>query len=211
MNDAKFINVAAVLENTSALGPGIRNAIWLQGCPFHCPGCISPNWIPDKRSAIVHPSALIDSLFKNSYVRGLTISGGEPFFQPNGLNSLVNEFRRLRPEGTIIVFTGYTLSKLLKMPKTNLVEETLSKIDLLVDGPYIKELNNNKGLRGSSNQNFHRFSDRFSGIDFEVLDRVNEIFFRDGYVQLSGVPDKSISGVFLNQFSTWKEQGNVRT
>lgn len=43
-----MINVAEICLGTRALGPGLRSALWVQGCPFRCPGCVAPDWIPDR-------------------------------------------------------------------------------------------------------------------------------------------------------------------
>ena len=77
---------------------------------------------------------------------GLTISGGEPFLQAQALYELVNLIRAKRDIG-IIVYTGYTLDEILQS-KDLYMCRFLEQIDLLIDGPYIEELNDGMNLGG---------------------------------------------------------------
>ena len=88
-------------------------------------------------------------------VDGVTISGGEPFDQPQQLNRLVTLLHAELTED-ILVYTGYTLEQLQlrNCPDTNGV---LDKIAVLIDGAYVEELDDGVGLRGSSNQKIHAF------------------------------------------------------
>ena len=88
-------------------------------------------------------------------VDGVTISGGEPFLQPDELKSLVRGIRERITED-IIVYSGYTLSE-LKEQSNQSIAAVLENISVLIDGPYVDELNDGMGIRGSSNQNVHVF------------------------------------------------------
>jgi len=57
-NYSDYLNIAASVVGTITLGPGLRSVIWVQGCPFHCEGCISPEWIVDKEAHLVKPDIL---------------------------------------------------------------------------------------------------------------------------------------------------------
>ena len=37
-----ILNVHRFLPQTSVEGPGVRAALWVQGCPIRCPGCFNP-------------------------------------------------------------------------------------------------------------------------------------------------------------------------
>jgi anaerobic ribonucleoside-triphosphate reductase activating protein len=205
-----FLNIASILPRTRALGPGIRSAVWFQGCQFHCRGCISTDWIEDKNASLISPEELADDLSKDEIIEGLTISGGDPFYQPLGLNRFLNCIHNLRPDLTIILFTGYRLDTLRNKSNDHKIEDSLTLIDLLIDGIYIDVLNNNLGLRGSTNQRIHRLSERLSGDNFEEMNRTNELFFRDGEIQLSGVPDKSVGDFIQKNFVIPKVADYVR-
>lgn len=90
-----------------------------------------------------------------SKIDGITISGGEPFLQAEELRLLV-ELIAGQITDDIIIFTGYTLKELHEMNSLE-IETVLSTISVLIDGPYIDELNDGVGLRGSSNQQIHIF------------------------------------------------------
>ncbi len=75
-------------------------------------------------------------------------------------------------------------------PPSQEVPDFLSEIDLLVDGRYQAELNDDHGLRGSSNQKFHYLTNRLKHIDFEKYPRKVEIAINSGYVLIKGIPTK---------------------
>jgi anaerobic ribonucleoside-triphosphate reductase activating protein len=81
---------------------------------------------------------------------GITVLGGEPFFQPQGLAALLRE---LKTRGIhIVAFTGYTLETLARREEPA-VREALCLIDLLIDGPFVRSLAAGAGRwRGSRNQ-----------------------------------------------------------
>lgn len=81
---------------------------------------------------------------------GVTILGGEPFLQPNGLLALLQALKQLNQHVT--VYTGYTLEQLTARPETS-IRQILELTDILIDGPFIKELSDNAGeWLGSTNQ-----------------------------------------------------------
>lgn len=87
---------------------------------------------------------------------GITISGGDPFFQ-NELGELLRFCKQDLHIEDILVYTGFTLEELKKI-KQSFVHEALQYIDVLIDGKYMHELNDNLPLRGSSNQVIHFFN-----------------------------------------------------
>ena len=185
------LNIAASCVGTQALGPGLRSVVWVQGCPFKCSGCISPQWIPIKNSRIVPVEVLAAELLYNPFINGFTFSGGEPFLQAAGLAELIRVARQKR-DLSLICFTGYQLADLEALSSNRGVQNLLSQIDVLIDGSYQKELNDNRGLRGSSNQTIHHLTDRLRFFDFESQPRNAEIFIRDGEMLFVGVPPHGI-------------------
>lgn len=134
-------------EAVRVLGPGVRYALWVQGCHKHCKGCIAADSRDMKKGTPIHKGALALEIALSD-AEGLTISGGEPFLQADALADMIEEIHRIRPMG-VIVYTGYTYEELIKDPSAC---RLLAKTDLLIDGEYIEEKNEGKGLFGSSNQ-----------------------------------------------------------
>lgn len=138
------------------LGPGVRYALWVQGCPRRCPGCVAPEAQALDGGTALETGALAWEILLSG-AEGLTISGGEPFLQAEALAELIRTVRRKRDLG-VIVYTGYVYEELLADPAARaLLEET----DLLIDGPYVKELDDGKSLRGSSNQRVLTLTERY--------------------------------------------------
>ena len=122
-------------HGTRALGPGLRYAIWTQGCPFNCPGCVTPEGRPIVAAKIIDTTTLANDIIGNKNISGITISGGEPFLQAVSIAVLLEKVQLSRPELNVIIFTGF-------------------------DGQYIESKNDGVGLRGSSNQRLHFLTDR---------------------------------------------------
>lgn len=189
------LNVAAVCSGTLALGPGLRSVVWVQGCTFHCPGCIAPDWIPLKPANLITPESLVNELLKNPDITGLTFSGGEPMLQAAAL-ARVAWLARAQREINIICFTGYQRAQLEKHPPVPGVEDLLSQVDVLIDGPYIEKLNDNQGMRGSSNQHIHYLTTRLKQADFEHGPRRSEIRLNHGQALMVGVPGRQMGEAF---------------
>ncbi len=130
----------------TALGPGRRIGLWVQGCYIRCPGCISVDtWAPNKgavTTAIVS-KAILAWLGRAD---GLTISGGEPLDQGDALENLLNDIRP-RLAGDVLLYTGYPESAALDHP---LIRSGL--IDAVIPEPYELAAPQTTALRGSDNQ-----------------------------------------------------------
>ena len=187
---SSIVNLAAVWPGTYALGPGRRFALWVQGCPFHCPGCLAPEWIAQVDARRVPVADLAAQVLEDAQITGLTLSGGEPMLQAGALAELVTRVRRERPALDVICFTGYRYADLLAGPPDPGVSLLLAQVDLLIDGPYVARLNDDRGLRGSRNQRFIHLTDRLAGIDFAARPRQVEVHLEDGQAFLVGVPPR---------------------
>jgi anaerobic ribonucleoside-triphosphate reductase activating protein len=188
------VNLAEVCIGTKALGPGIRSAIWVQGCLLHCPGCIAPEWIPRRQARLLRPADLAAELLSDSAVTGLTLSGGEPMLQAGPLAAMVREARRQR-DVNVICFSGYTLTELCERPPGPGTADLLEQLDVLIDGPYVAAANDDVGLRGSSNQVVHHLTGRLAAADEALArgTRTAEIRVRDRSLLLVGVPPRGVA------------------
>ena len=181
-----LLNLADDVAFTRALGPGLRLALWVQGCRFHCPGCLAPAWREKKRALACRPEALAHSLARLRDARGITISGGEPFLQAPALCRLVEALLAVRPEWDVIVFSGHYLRDLSWPSARRLLAHT----DLLIAGPYQAELNDERGLRGSNNQRLHFLSPKLRPWAGQLLHgpRRQEVWVEAGAVRRVGMP-----------------------
>lgn len=181
------LNLAAFVPETTALGPGLRAALWVQGCPFSCPGCIAPEWIAQKPAFQVPVNWMVDTILNSRNITGLTISGGEPMLQAKALHMVVRNLLSQR-YFDIICFTGFKYEELRKNPPVPEVLDFLNVIDLLIDGPYVSALNNNKGLRGSSNQRLIHLTGRLKKYDLENQPRNIELKYSNNSLMMVGIP-----------------------
>jgi anaerobic ribonucleoside-triphosphate reductase activating protein len=136
----------------TVLGHGVRAGIWVQGCTIGCAGCVSRDTWDPAGGAEIEPAAVVrwlDSL--TGPLDGVTVSGGEPFQQPDRLAALLTElaaWRRDRPVD-FLVFSGYARHRLMSRPDC---ADALAHCDAVVAGPYVEHRNTGAALRGSDNQ-----------------------------------------------------------
>ena len=148
----------ATIKNCDiANGPGVRVSLFVSGCTHRCPGCFNEvAW--DFNYGQPFTEETVDSILdmlRPSYIRGLTLLGGEPF-EPRNQADVVKLLRRIRqelPEKSIWAFSGYLFEKDMLSGRIGDLTEYLSYLDVLVDGPFILA-KKNLGLRfrGSENQ-----------------------------------------------------------
>jgi anaerobic ribonucleoside-triphosphate reductase activating protein len=136
----------------TTLGPGIRAGIWLQGCTIACPGCIARDTWPADSSRAVRLDAVLGWLGGLAGpVEGVTISGGEPFQQPEALAGLLDGIDGWRagraPRPDVLVYSGYPIARLRRDHPA-----LLARCDAVVAGPYLERRNSGARWRGSDNQ-----------------------------------------------------------
>lgn len=141
-------------------GPGLRYVIFTQGCPHHCPGCHNPDTHDFSGGRLVATGEIMANYAENPLLSGITLSGGEPFLQPEPLCDIA-EFVHNRSK-TVCTYTGFTFENLLLRAKDcPHTARLLALTDILIDGPYREELRDLELLfRGSSNQRMLSRADR---------------------------------------------------
>ena len=128
------IRLAGVEPESIVDGPGYRMAVFVQGCPHHCPGCHNPATHDFSGGTLRDTAEITAMLGKNPLVRGVTLTGGEPMMQAAALCEIA---RAARERGmSVWCYTGYTLEALLKEQNSDRMR-LLALVDVLVDGPYI--------------------------------------------------------------------------
>ncbi len=195
------VRLYATLPHTRVLGPYLRFAIWVQGCGKKCPGCMTPDAASFDGGFLVKADELAERIVNSLEIEGVTISGGEPFDQVSALTNLIHAVRARRDLG-VIVYTGYTLDYLMNRNDSGEIASFFSLIDLLIDGPYVRELDDGLSLRGSSNQAVYCLSGRYAGVADQIYGRPVrkvEIHILDNELFLAGIPGSDM-------LNTWKER-----
>ena len=143
------LNVAGIVGESIVDGPGIRLTVFCQGCPHHCPGCQNPETWEFAERTRMSPEQILEMVKRNPLIRGVTLSGGEPFSQPEEHAQLAQLLHQNGYE--VAAYTGYTFEQLLE--GTPQQRHLLENIDVLVDGPFLLEKKTLElRFRGSSNQ-----------------------------------------------------------
>lgn len=146
------LQVAGFLEHSTVNGTGFRSVLFVSGCHHHCLDCQNKEMQDFSYGEKTSIQTIYERILKNKpLLDGVTFSGGEPFEQSEALASLA---KRLKQEGlSIWCYSGYTYETLSNDP-TKLC--LLKLIDVLVDGPFIKEKANSElKYRGSANQHIY--------------------------------------------------------
>jgi anaerobic ribonucleoside-triphosphate reductase activating protein len=192
--DVCVLNVAQIVPCTEAEGPGCRFALWFQGCPLRCQGCCNPEMLPFDCGRLVALADVVAQL-RECDVEGITLLGGEPMAHATGAAALAREARQLGL--SVMVFSGYTLEEIRALPDPA-VNELLAHTDILVDGPYVRELPEmRRRWIGSSNQRIHFLTDRYRADDpCWRMPNTLEIRLRDGEVVVNGFPAQGAKGLW---------------
>lgn len=143
------VRLAADIQPDSILdGSGIRTVIWFQGCLHNCKGCQNPETHDMNGGIVVDVDELKMKLKNLKYQSGITLSGGDPFFQPEAALEIAKFAKSVGLN--VWAYTGFTYEALLS-DKSRL--DLLKYVDVLVDGKFmIDKKSLNCKFRGSTNQ-----------------------------------------------------------
>ncbi|MHA1766536.1 MAG: 4Fe-4S single cluster domain-containing protein [Promethearchaeota archaeon] len=184
MNKENLLNIAKIIENSYANGPGLRSVIWFQGCNFHCKGCYNKELWPFIKKNQYTPKQLVEVILKNKKIEGITLSGGEPLLQYPALLDFLKLIKKTRL--TVVCFTGFYFNQI----KNSKMKDILNYIDIIIAGSYIEDLKTNfNSLISSSNQELIFLSDKYSYKDIKD-EQLIEIFIDDKEIQITGFPSK---------------------
>ena len=177
--------IKRVCYPVTVLGPGNRIGIWVTGCERDCADCLSPELRSMKSGAQVSVSQILNMVSRlPSQPDGFTISGGEPFLQSQELDELTSHLSKFTDD--IIIYTGFTLEQLREQSCAS-IDAVLGRISVLIDGEYVAQFNDGRGIRGSSNQRIHIFknAERYESLDICV--RTQQTFSYDGQILVVGI------------------------
>jgi anaerobic ribonucleoside-triphosphate reductase activating protein len=132
-------------------GPGVRLAIFTQGCSRDCPGCHNPQAQPYSGGVPTSTQELLEKVRANPLLAGVTLTGGEPFDQAAALVDLARQVRAMGL--SVWAYSGYSFEALAGGLPSAAARALLHNIDVLVDGPYVEALRDlDLQWRGSANQ-----------------------------------------------------------
>jgi anaerobic ribonucleoside-triphosphate reductase activating protein len=191
------LSIAQVVPCTEAEGPGRRFAVWFQGCPLRCPGCCNPEFLPfagGENKTITEMTEWMQQTRNDAGIDGITLLGGEPFAHAAGAATLARAARGLGL--SVMAFSGYTIEQLREMPDPA-IAELLSLIDILVDGPYLRdEPDTERRWIGSRNQRIHFLTDRYSFDEQWRKKNTLEIRVVGGEITVNGFPARDAIGLW---------------
>lgn len=147
-----MLRINGVVPESVVDGPGIRYVIFTQGCPHHCLGCHNPQTHDFDGGFEVEEADLINEFSLDPLLSGVTLSGGEPFCQPESLLTIA---RSVHAAGkNVVAYSGYTYERLCELASERpAIAELLKETDILIDGPFIlAERDLDLLFRGSRNQ-----------------------------------------------------------
>ena len=184
------LKVVRLKPKSNVLGPGCRAVIWTHGCSKKCPHCIAEEMNAAPPEAEYTPTELYEWLTNIEGIEGVTVSGGEPFEQDiTALETFLRLVKSDPRQLSMMCYTGKLLTELQNNPN---IAGILEHIDILVDGPYIHELNGGHKWRGSSNQRIFALNDKYIDIVLEAensVDRGIEISLSaEMRLELTGIP-----------------------
>lgn len=144
------VRVSGLIEESIVDGPGLRFVMFLQGCAKRCFMCHNPETHAMNGGDLVKTGDLVKKWQHNKMLKGITISGGEPFLQPKAVYELTKQ--AIDDGLDVIIYSGYYYEELKKF-SNEYVQKTLDIATLLIDGPFEHNLKSlNISFRGSTNQ-----------------------------------------------------------
>jgi anaerobic ribonucleoside-triphosphate reductase activating protein len=187
------------LASTAAEGPGLRSALWVQGCSVRCPGCFNPHLWASIGGVVDDTAVLADRFVTDAVgagVEGITLLGGEPFDQAAALATIAEAFQAAGL--TVMTFSGYTLEMLTEWSAARPdIGRLLAATDLLIDGPYLEDQPDPaRPWLGSTNQGIRAltpaYAEEVARIECDGgTDRVEIRIHPDGRVDVNGWAEAS--------------------
>lgn len=167
------MNYAQIRKYDIANGPGVRTTIFLTGCTLNCKNCFNKEYQNFHFGKVFDEKAFEEVMdcLSDANISGLSVLGGEPFDNLEGLKEFISKVRA-NSEKDIWIYSGYTFEELLEKDGAM---DVLKNIDVLVDGRFVEDLKDLKlKFRGSSNQRI---------IDMKRTLEEDEILLMDKYMK----------------------------
>lgn len=139
------MRISGILPCSFANGDGARYVVFVQGCKHYCAGCQNPETWDFDGGYEITIQEIADDFKKRRLLDGITLSGGDPFFQQKACVDLL----KLLPSVNVWVYTGFEYEDICNT-------ELAKMANVLVTGKFVKELSCEGKMYGSSNQKIIR-------------------------------------------------------
>lgn len=147
------MRILRILKGTTVDGPGFRTSVYFAGCAHHCAGCHNPGSWDFTGGEDTSIDQLMETVEEEDF--DVTLSGGDPLYQPEDVAELCRRVARLGH--TVWIYTGFTWEEILSDPR---LIDAVRHAEVVVDSPFIESLLDRDLLfRGSSNQRLIRVSE----------------------------------------------------
>jgi anaerobic ribonucleoside-triphosphate reductase activating protein len=146
------MRIINIVNPTISDGPGIRYSIYFAGCNHNCQGCHNQgSWDPNSGTELTEQMSqdIFNKINQDDGIQGVTLSGGDPFYNPKELLEFLINYRK-NCSKNLWIYTGYTIEELIKKPE---LAVCLQYIDTIVEGKFIEAQKDlSLSFRGSKNQ-----------------------------------------------------------
>lgn len=179
----RAVGISRLHFPVTTLGPGRRVGLWFQGCSIRCAGCISVDTWDAAEGPVASATVAAELARLAPFADGLTVSGGEPFDQPDALAYLLGVWRAHSPR-SIFLFTGFEHEAVAPWLAAH-----PGLVDAVMTGPFRSDLPQHSALRGSDNQTLH------------ILTGLGEEF--RSYERAAGDADRRLDVLFDDKGEAW--------
>lgn len=145
MTPLSKLRIAGILPVSFCNGDGARYVVFTQGCAHHCHGCQNPDTWDFNGGYELSVDAIAEDYRQHRLVDGITLSGGDPFYQQEACLELLKRLQDVN----VWIYTGYDYDDIRHT-------ELAKRADVLVTGPFIESLRCEGQMYGSSNQEIIR-------------------------------------------------------
>lgn len=144
------MKILNIVQDTIVDGVGLRTTIYFAKCEHRCEGCHNPQSWNISNGIERTVQDIVQEIASNKIIKGVTLSGGDPLFQPKEACELSKQLKQLGYN--IWVYTGFTYEEIINGENKDRIE-LLNYVDVLVDGKFIEsEKDLTLKFRGSKNQ-----------------------------------------------------------
>jgi anaerobic ribonucleoside-triphosphate reductase activating protein len=181
-------------------GPGVRAVVYFQGCNLGCASCWNPatHAFAGPPRGVHNVAEQVAAAHRTHFLDGVTVSGGEPMQQALDLLDLIRLLKRVRPEISIGMYSGYmqheldsggfwTRHGIAQDARRRIWVDIKRHLDFAVLGRFVAARPSTLPLRTSANQVLRLFSDRYREEHFKALEFEVHIEAQ-GFVQITGFP-----------------------
>ena len=133
-----YLNIMGLANCSPDSGLGSQAVVWLQGCMQKCPDCFNPESQSFESNRLISIDDLAKIIISNPHNKGVTFSGGEPFWQAPALVELA---KQVKAAGlNVMALSCFSLEKLQSPYAPARSKELLAQLDVFVDSSCVKSI-----------------------------------------------------------------------